>query len=160
MSQTEIATQYITAVSGACAAARGTASRCYIQKSQNIAQQPQWRPHHSCSCDSNVVPRAAESAPERPKGWVPQWLRERLPAAVGGVPVSEESEELTLDSELVMFVSASLSLSLCLSMSLPLYISLSLPLGIASGSPDAGGQATTKPSRCESAPQAVPCVPL
>lgn len=41
----------------------------------------------------------AESGQDRPKGWVPQWLRDRLPAAVGGGPASGESEELTLDSE-------------------------------------------------------------
>lgn len=40
---------------------------------------------------------ASESDPAKPKGWVPQWLRERLPESVGGIPASEETEELTLD---------------------------------------------------------------
>lgn len=59
-----------------------------------------WR----CSHASSMIPciirlyLAAESGEAKPKGWVPQWLRERLPESVGGIPASEETEELTLDS--------------------------------------------------------------
>lgn len=46
---------------------------------------------------------ATESQKAAPKGWIPQWLRQRLPEAAGGTPASEETEELTLDSESAEF---------------------------------------------------------
>lgn len=58
---------------------------------------PRSRPARSTDlpCHCNGV---TESEGAKPKGWVPQWLRERLPEAVGGTPASKETEELTLDS--------------------------------------------------------------